>query len=135
MNSKPPLNYRDAENLVANQLALAGWQILARNYRFCGFELDIVAEKGKTLAVIEVKSRRTEPSKPIDLTNLISRRKRRALLRGAQHFLSSQTKFWNTVRFDLAVVEKKGPELTPPVLKYYVAFLSPFDDISGFWSC
>jgi putative endonuclease len=127
MGRDSPIDYRQVEDFVAERLVQARWRILARNYRSIGFELDIVAEKEKTLAIVEVKGRRTDRSNSIDLETLIPRRKRASLLRGAQHFISAHTDNWDTIRFDLAVVEKKGPVLNPPVLRYFVGFLSPFD--------
>ena len=134
MTKKPPVDYRKAEDFVAERLADARWRILARNYRFVGFELDIVADKGRTLAIVEVKARRIQESYGGNLEGLISKQKRASLIKGAQHFLAMSADNWDTVRFDLAVVEKKGPVLDLPVLRYFVGFLSPFEEISGFRS-
>jgi Holliday junction resolvase-like predicted endonuclease len=50
---------RKGEDWVAVQLEQAGWQILHRNFRRRGFEIDIIAKKQKTLKAIEVKTRNT----------------------------------------------------------------------------
>jgi putative endonuclease len=48
------------EDLAADYLVAAGYRIVGRNYR-CPFgEIDIVAEEGKTLVFVEVKSRRND---------------------------------------------------------------------------
>ncbi len=47
-----------AEQLVAERLARAGWQIIARNARTRHGELDIVALDGRALVFVEVKSGR-----------------------------------------------------------------------------
>ncbi len=58
-----------AEDLVAQRLAAAGWEIVERNARTRYGELDIVARDGQTLVFIEVKGARQDttfgPEKPI----------------------------------------------------------------------
>ncbi len=121
------LPYREAEALVAEYLTRAGWQILARNYRSTGFELDLVATKGQTLAVIEVKSRSTQDGHLVDWLTLVTVRKKRSLLKGAQHFHVHSQGAWQTIRFDLAVVERKWPVNKRPAIWYFVGFFSALD--------
>jgi putative endonuclease len=58
-----------AEELVAQRLAAAGWEIVERNARTRYGELDIVARDGRTLVFVEVKGARQYtqfgPEKPI----------------------------------------------------------------------
>ncbi|HYG96824.1 MAG TPA: YraN family protein [Solirubrobacterales bacterium] len=58
-----------AEDLVAQRLAAAGWEIVERNARTRYGELDIVARDGDTLVFVEVKGARAGnqfgPEKPI----------------------------------------------------------------------
>jgi putative endonuclease len=58
-----------AEDLVAQRLVAAGWEIVERNARTRYGELDIVAREGSTLVFIEVKGARAGsnfgPEKPI----------------------------------------------------------------------
>ena len=49
---------RAGEDFVARSLAGRGWQIVARNWRMRGGELDIVARDAATLVFVEVKARR-----------------------------------------------------------------------------
>ncbi|RLK49339.1 YraN family protein [Microbacterium telephonicum] len=51
---------RAGENRAAAHLIARGWTILDRNWRSRQGEIDIVAERGRDLAVVEVKTRRTE---------------------------------------------------------------------------
>lgn len=51
---------RAGERRAAAYLTSLGWTILDRNWRCRQGELDIVAERGRDLAVVEVKARRTE---------------------------------------------------------------------------
>jgi putative endonuclease len=53
---------RAAEDLVADRLAAARWQILERNARTRYGELDIVALDGDTLVFVEVKAGRENAS-------------------------------------------------------------------------
>ncbi len=51
---------RGAETIAAMWLRLFGWRILARRAQVRGGEVDIIARRGRTLAFIEVKARRTD---------------------------------------------------------------------------
>ena len=51
---------RRAETMAAWWLRLQGWRILAQRIRVPGGEVDLIARRGRTLAFIEVKQRRTE---------------------------------------------------------------------------
>ena len=51
---------RRAETVAAWWLRLHGWSILAKRARVPGGEVDLVARRGRTLAFVEVKQRRTE---------------------------------------------------------------------------
>lgn len=48
---------KDAEDLVARQLAGRGWQILARNWKLPVCEIDIIGQKKGIIYFIEVKLR------------------------------------------------------------------------------
>lgn len=49
----------NAERLAALYLQCKGYRILAMRYRGGGGEIDIVAQKGRTLIAVEVKARAT----------------------------------------------------------------------------
>ena len=48
---------RSGEELASSYLQAKGYEILARNYRFKRAEIDIIAQLGKLLVFIEVKTR------------------------------------------------------------------------------
>lgn len=50
---------RLAETLAATWLRLCGYRIVGRNVRVAGREIDVLARRGRTLVVCEVKARRS----------------------------------------------------------------------------
>ena len=58
------MNTRDVgvlgERIAGLFLALKGYEIVARNYRFAGREIDLIATRGSVLAAVEVKLRRSK---------------------------------------------------------------------------
>ena len=81
-----------------------GFEILTRNYRNRGFELDIVAHKANQLHVIEVKTR--TGSNHYQLHDLLSKAKLSSLKKGVQHFISRQNQlYWYSIQLDLVVVD------------------------------
>jgi putative endonuclease len=94
---------RRAEELVADRLAAAGWQILERNARTRHGELDIVARDGRTLVFVEVKAGRRDsrfgPERPI---LAIDSRKQRRIRRLATAWLAARRDLprYAEIRFD-----------------------------------
>lgn len=95
------------EAVASAVLARKGYRIIERNYRSRWGELDVVAYDGATLVFIEVKSRRGsrfgEPVYAVD------RRKRARLVRLAQQYLVSRRLGEPLCRFDIVVVDERGP--------------------------
>lgn len=50
---------RKAETIAAWWLRLRGWRILAQRARVPGGEVDLIARRGRTVAFVEVKQRKT----------------------------------------------------------------------------
>ncbi|NNL03539.1 MAG: endonuclease, partial [Eudoraea sp.] len=48
---------KEGEELAAAYLVKKEYLIICRNYRYMKAEIDIIAQKGNTIAIIEVKSR------------------------------------------------------------------------------
>jgi putative endonuclease len=69
---------RRAERLAVLWLALKGYRILACRYQVAGGELDIVARRGDTLAIVEVKARETLEAAHTAVTATKRRRVERA---------------------------------------------------------
>jgi putative endonuclease len=91
------------ESLAAAYLARNGYQIVARNYRCCFGEIDIVAREGKTLVFIEVKSRRSEAYGDPQLA--VGPAKQKKISRIALHYLSQANLPPSPARFDVVAVK------------------------------
>jgi putative endonuclease len=95
-----------AERLAAAFLEFEGFDIVARNVRFGGVEIDIVAREGSTRVLVEVKARgRTDFG---GATGAIDRKKRERLLRAARALLAESP---GPVRIDVVAVEPEGDGL------------------------
>jgi Predicted endonuclease distantly related to archaeal Holliday junction resolvase len=67
---------RDGEKKTAAYLKREGYKIVDRNVRFSNGEIDIIAVIGKTLAIIEVKTRQSsEHCHPLDVVDKKKREK------------------------------------------------------------
>ncbi len=90
------------EQAAAEWLHANGFELLHRNWRGGRYELDIVARKGCTLHVVEVKTRRagslTGPEEAMTAAKFAS------LMRGAQAYVA-QNRIDLDVQFDLMAVE------------------------------
>ena len=73
-----------AETLTAFLLRLKGHRIVAQRYRTPVGEIDLVALKGRRLAFIEVKRRKTRD----DAAWTIPTRQKRRIVRAAQYWLA-----------------------------------------------
>lgn len=90
-----------AEALCIVALMLHGYRILARRIRYRVGEIDIVAKRGGTLAVIEVKAR----SRLDDAAEALSGRQRRRIARAVEWLLAERPDLAPlTVRFDVMLV-------------------------------
>jgi putative endonuclease len=93
----------EGEARAARLLEADGWSILARNARCDRVEIDLVAQRGDTVAFVEVKTRRGSghgaPEEAIDW------HKRRRLVRGAAAWLHEHRVHAREVRFDVISCE------------------------------
>ncbi len=90
-----------AETLCAWTLRAKGYRILARGYRISGGEIDIIARRGNTLAVVEVKARQNAANAAYAL----SHRQQKRITRVASAFIQSSPGASELyVRFDVMLV-------------------------------
>ena len=115
LNTNKQFTGARGEEFVSTELQKRGWQILDRNYRIRGSEIDIVACRGSKLLFAEVKTRaqgRELVHKEVDLG---IKRKKTALLRGILTFLNQsptlingQTRSWDSILNYTVVVEYRS---------------------------
>jgi putative endonuclease len=86
------------EQLAQKHLLKQGYSILQTNYRYLKNEIDIVADSGEKIVVVEVKTRQTaeigEPWKAV------TRKKQRQIIQCANFFIQSRD-ISKEVRFDI----------------------------------
>jgi len=102
-----------------------GYIFIARNYmpsRAKG-ELDLIGFDGNTLAIVEVRTRLSDPTKPAQPEMSISREKHEVLVRTANYFLREYHLCECPVRFDVVAIENiPGKQ---PQARLHRAALSP----------
>ena len=92
---------RLAEWLCLWHLRLRGWRILARDWRCPTGEIDILARRGKVLAVIEVKLR----DELSTAASALAPRQRRRIVRATEAFLVQRPSLAGLdLRFDVMLV-------------------------------
>jgi putative endonuclease len=109
--AKPKTSYTtglSAEFLCRIALRLKLYRILASRYRSPLGEIDIIASRGKIVALIEVKARATQGA----ALESISMKQRERLQRAAQDFLARYPSFNSyNLRFDaMLVAPRKWPQ-------------------------
>lgn len=104
MLSDPRVQGAEAERLAALYLQAHGLEVVARNLRCKGGELDLVCLDGGVLAIIEVRQRAGADFGGALAS--VSARKRRKIIRAARFFLQRRAE-WRAcvIRFDVVGVQ------------------------------
>ena len=93
------------EELAENYLTKNGYAILETNWTFQKAEIDIIAQKGTVLAIIEVKTRSSlDFGLPQDF---VKPKKVQLLVKAVNEFVISRDLDVN-VRFDIIAINKEG---------------------------
>jgi putative endonuclease len=96
------------EDLAAAALRQQGYKILERNYVTPLGEIDLIAQKGRTVVVVEVKTRKSlrfgSPQESVSVT------KQNRLRRLADYYLKDKRLVGSPVRFDVVAVTLAGDE-------------------------
>jgi putative endonuclease len=94
------------EDLAAAALRQQGYKILERNYVTAMGEIDLIARQGKTLVIVEVKTRKSSrfgsPQESVSVT------KQNRLRRLADYYLKDKRLVGSPVRFDVVAVTLAG---------------------------
>jgi putative endonuclease len=104
-----------AETVAALLLRLKGHRVVAQRYKTPVGEIDLVALKGKRLAFIEVKRRKTKE----DAAWTLPAKQRRRIVRAAQYWLAGHPEFaGHDIAFDVILA-------APFAWPRYIANASP----------
>lgn len=90
------------ERRVTIKYIIKGYKIIARNFSCRYGELDIVAQRGHTVAIVEVKTRKN--ANYANAGDFVDLRKQDKLRKTADIFLQKNSLCDYTVRFDVAEV-------------------------------
>ncbi|WP_405379872.1 YraN family protein [Maribacter sp. LLG6340-A2] len=94
---------KEGEQIAVDYLTQKGYHIVYRNYRYLQAEIDIIAKKEDDLAIIEVRSRRSDYIESIAET--VTPKKIKLLVMAANHYVTDNDLDVN-VRFDIITILK-----------------------------
>ncbi len=102
---------RFGEDTAATYLSEAGLELLDRNWRGSGGELDIVARDGAVLVFVEVKTRSSDAfGDPAEAVGAVkAARIRRLAQQWLEQHRSADTRYWPELRFDVVSVLRCAP--------------------------
>lgn len=92
------------ENLAAIFLESIGYKVLERNKRFKFGEIDIIAQDGDVIVLVEVKTKTSlVQGRPEEEVDYFKKKKLRLLARGLEQIYPDQN-----IRIDVVAVDKTG---------------------------
>ena len=99
-----------AERLAVKYLKRKGYEILMRNFRVRGGEIDIIALKGRSLVFVEVRAR--AEGAVVDAAESVTLKKRVRVIRAAKAYLARHPKALEsfTIRFDVITFDGRRME-------------------------
>jgi putative endonuclease len=96
------------EEAAVRYLRQHGYRILERNFR-CRFgEIDLVAQDGRMLAFVEVKTRRSHTYGPAAAA--VTRQKQRHLIKASKAYLIHRKRAGEPCRFDVVTIDMDGEQ-------------------------
>jgi putative endonuclease len=95
-----------SEHLAARHLKWRGYQIIARNFRAAGAEIDIIMKDHETLVFVEVKARMSDGLGPPELA--VDDRKQYRIRRAAEIFANRHRSEHRQMRFDVVAISGDG---------------------------
>lgn len=100
---------KEGEKVALEHLRKNGYAIKHRNYRYLKAEIDIIAQKGAVLAIVEVKSRSSYFLEHI--ADSVNAKKIKLMVMAADHYVVKHD-LDVEVRFDIITVLKQGNNYT-----------------------
>lgn len=105
------------EALTAEYLRGKGYHILDSGFHCQEGEIDLIAQKGDTLAFVEVKTRQSAHYGAG--REAVDRRKQRKITATAFHYLAQHPDLPHKIRFDVAdILAPQGVQTQHPALRY-----------------
>lgn len=92
---------KGGEKLAANFLRDLGYEIIATNWRFSYYEIDLIAKDGDQIVVVEVKTRTSDKFTAPE--ELVDKKKRNHLVKAAEAYIFN-TDYMGELRFDLITI-------------------------------
>lgn len=96
------------EEMAALFLIKKGYMILSRNFRYKKSEIDIIAQKDKTIAFVEVKTRTNAFFQEPELS--VTRSKQKQITKGANYYIQ-ENEIDLDVRFDIIAITLFGNKI------------------------
>jgi putative endonuclease len=94
------------ERAAIAYLTACGWNIESHRFRWGRHDLDVVARKGRTVAFVEVKTRRSNTCGAA--LESVSALKRHILGKVAMHWRLRHGRVGDTYRFDILAIQDQG---------------------------
>jgi len=94
---------REGESIAVRYLQNKGYKIFAQNYKNKLGEVDVVAQKGTVLVVVEVKA--YKPESKVHPLEAITKAKQNRIKKTTLAFIKHYKLYAYMVRFDVVVVE------------------------------
>ena len=92
---------RDGETLARNHLINEGYEILATNWRYKKYEIDIIAKKAETMVFVEVKTRKNSTFGEPEI--FVTRQKQGFIIAAAKQYLKDNNISLES-RFDIIAI-------------------------------
>jgi len=89
------------EEMAAQFLASKGYKILERNWRTGQYEIDIIAQTGETIVIVEVKTLKSKTLKEPETS--VGKQKQRTLVQAANAYMNFK-KINMEARFDIVSI-------------------------------
>lgn len=103
VSDKDNTSGKQAETLAAQYLARQGLQVLARNFRCRGGEIDLICRDRKVLVFVEVRLRRNTNYGGAAAS--ITATKQARIILAARHYLSANSASDSDCRFDCVLLD------------------------------
>ena len=97
---------QSGEDMALLLLQKKGYSLLARNFSYGPYEIDLIVQDGETLVFVEVKARtQAVPRLAVD------KRKQANICRAALHYAQTTGRMESPMRFDVVEVQRQGGEM------------------------